>query len=207
MGTMFLTKQNAHRVAMVRRKDDPSSAPVPFKWRGDSRIGNFNHLLGEGDAARIILPSEFELWEVVETSHPGYLEELWQAAYEAHYRICSTPEIWGEDEIAQYEKELHEDLMAMPENQREQYLNNYKDHLCGVWEMKSHISNMHVYGCSDYDYGCNERAHEAYRKRYTRFRRWRERVLKAIEKYKESQKSMKSAVYCTFTKTPDKHEK
>ena len=41
MEAIMLTKQNAHRVTMVRRKDDPTStsAPVPFRWRGDRRIG------------------------------------------------------------------------------------------------------------------------------------------------------------------------
>ena len=61
MEAIMLTKQNAHRVTMVRRKDDPTSAPVPFRWRGDRRIGIgcFNHLIGEGDEARIIKPHEF----------------------------------------------------------------------------------------------------------------------------------------------------
>ena len=64
MEAIMLTKQNAHRVTMVRRKDDPTSAPVPFRWRGDRRIGIgcFNHLIGEGDEARIITSSGSGKW-------------------------------------------------------------------------------------------------------------------------------------------------
>lgn len=59
MEAIMLTKQNAHRVTMVRRKDDPTSAPVPFRWRGDRRIGIgcFNHLIGEGDEAASSSPT------------------------------------------------------------------------------------------------------------------------------------------------------
>ena len=106
METIMLTRQNAHRVTMVRRKDDPASTPVPFRWRGERRfgIGNFDHLIGEGDEARIIKPHEFGEWEVVETSHPGYLESLWDAAYQAHYWSSQNPDIVGEDEITMYER-------------------------------------------------------------------------------------------------------
>ena len=101
METIMLTRQNAHRVTMVRRKDDPASTPVPFRWRGERRfgIGCFDHLIGEGDEARIIKPHEFDQWEVIETSHPGYLEALWDAAYRAHYWSSQHPDIRGEDEI------------------------------------------------------------------------------------------------------------
>lgn len=191
METIMLTQQNAHRVTMVRRKDDPASSPVPFKWRGQRRfgIGNFDHLIGEGDDARIIKPHEFDQWEVVETSHPGYLEEFWDAAYHAHYWSSQHPDIIGEDEVTMFERELHEDLTAMPEEQREQYLANYKSHLSGVWASGSRVASAFVTGPAKFDYRRNERASDAHRNKYDAFRQWRERALKAVEKYKESQKT------------------
>lgn len=191
MEAIMLTTQNAHRVTMVRRKDEPASAPVPFRWRGERRFGisNFDHLIGEGDEARIIKPHEFDLWEVVETSHPGYLEALWDAAYRAHYWSSQHPDIRGEDDIAMYERELHTDLQAMPEEQREQYLSNYKSHLSGVWASESRVASAFVTGGSKFNYRRNEKANNAYRNKYEAFRQWRERAFKAIEKHKESLKT------------------
>lgn len=191
MEPVLLTKKNAHRVTMVRHKDDPSSTPIPFRWRGQRRfgIGNFDHLIGEGDEAHIIKSHEFDQWEVVETSHPGYLEEFWDTAYQAHYWSSQSPDIRGEDEIAMYERELHEDLMAMPEEQREQYLSNYKNHLSGVWSSASRVASTFVTGGSNFNYRRNEKAESALCNKYEAFRQWRERALKAVEKYKESLKS------------------
>lgn len=191
METTILTKKNAHRVTMVRRKDDPASAPMLFKWRGQRRfgIGNFDHLIGEGDDARIIKSHEFDQWEVVETSHPGYLEELWDAAYQAHYWSSQNPDIVGEDELTMYERELHADLQTMPEEQREQYLANYKSYLSGVWASESRIASAFVTGPAKFDYRRNEKANNAYHNKNEAFRQWRERALKAVEKYKESQKT------------------
>ena len=191
MEAIMLTKQNAHRVTMVRRKDDPTSAPVPFRWRGDRRIGIgcFDHLIGEGDEARIIKPHEFEEWEVAEVSHPGYLESFWNAACGAHSWSSQNPDIIGEDEITMYERELHEDLQTMPEEQREQYLTNYKSHLSGVWASESRVASAFVTGPAKFNYRRNEKAENAYRNKYEAFRQWRERALKAVERYKESLKT------------------
>lgn len=191
METIMLTKQNAHRVTMVRRKDNPASAPVPFHWRGERRfgIGCFDHLIGEGDEARIIKPHEFGEWEVVEVSHPGYLESLWDAAYGAHSWSSQNPDIRGEDELTQYERELHEDLQAMPEEQREQYLANYKSHLSSVWASESRVASAFVTGPAGFNHRRNEKAESAYRNKYEAFRQWRERALQAVERYRESLKT------------------
>lgn len=191
MDIIILTRQNAHRVTMVRRKDDPQSAPIAFHWRGDRRIGigNFNHLLGEGDAARIIREEEFKQWAVTATKHPGYLESLWNAAYDAHYWSSQHPDIRGEDEITSYEQELHADLQTIPESRREQYLTTYKDHLSGVWVAESRVASAFVTGPAGFNQRRNERARNAYDNKYSAFRQWRERTLKAIEKYKETQKT------------------
>lgn len=191
MEAIMLTKQNAHRVTMVRRKDDPASASVPFRWRGERRfgIGNFDHLIGEGDEARIIKPHEFGEWEVVEVSHPGYLESLWDAACRAHSWSSQNPDIRGEDELTQYERELHADLQTMPEEQREQYLSNYKNHLSGVWVSESRVASAFVTGPAGFNYRRNEKAESAYRNKYEAFRQWRERALKAVERYRESLKT------------------
>lgn len=77
----------------------------------------------------------------------------------------------------------------MPEEQREQYLANYKSYLSGVWASESRVASAFVTGPAKFNYRRNEKAENAYRNKYEAFRQWRERALKAVEKYKESQKT------------------
>lgn len=79
METTLLTKENAHRVTMVRRVDAPESEPVAFLFRG-KRHGycSYSHLVGNPGKEEILAPADFKDWEVVEVAHPGYLEEYFK---------------------------------------------------------------------------------------------------------------------------------
>ena len=59
METTLLTKENAHRVTMVRRVDAPESEPVAFLFRG-KRYGycSYSHLVGNPGGEEI--PGEFQ---------------------------------------------------------------------------------------------------------------------------------------------------
>ena len=72
METTLLTKENAHRVTMVRRVDAPESEPVAFLFRG-KRHGycSYSHLVGNPGGEEILAPANFKDWEVVEVAHPG----------------------------------------------------------------------------------------------------------------------------------------
>lgn len=191
METILLTKQNAHRVTMVRRKDSPESTPLVFKYRGKREfgIGNFYHLIGEGESERILPDKEFDQWEVVEASHLGYLDEFWEAAYHAHYWSSQRPETLGEDDITRHEKELHEDLQKMPEDQRARYTENYKRYFSDMLSSLSRCASAFVTGPAKFNTRRNEKANNAYDNKYKAFREWRERALKGIEKHIESCKS------------------
>lgn len=190
MEAITLTKKNAHRVTMVRSKDAPESTPVAFHFRGKNYgYCNYAHLIGDISDEKILPPDEFGQWEVTETAHPGYLEALWEAAYHAHYWSSQNPEMRGESALADYEKELHEDLMSMPESEREQYLTNYRKQLSGLWASESHVASAFVTGRANFNYSRNEKANHAYDNKYNNFRQWRERALKAVEKCKETMKS------------------
>lgn len=188
---MILTKENAHRVTMVRKIDAPDSTPVRFQFRGQHSpgIGNFRHLIGDGGQARVIAPAEFGEWEVVETKHPGYLEEFWNAAYSSHSWRSFSPDTLGEDDIMCHEEQLHKDLQAMPEEQRAQYLASYKRHFSEMLSAGSRCASPAVTGSSGFNYRRNEKASNAYDNKCREFQAWRERALKSVERYKESQKS------------------
>ena len=127
METTLLTKENAHRVTMVRRVDAPESEPVAFLFRG-KRHGycSYSHLVGNPGKEEILAPADFKDWEVVEVAHPGYLEEYFKQACSSYNLTSFSPDERGESDIASHEKELHEDLQSMPEQQRERYMENYK---------------------------------------------------------------------------------
>lgn len=188
---MDLTKRIAHRVLTVRPKSMPQSEPIPFNFRGKRPfgIGNFYHLLGKGENERILPVKEFDQWEVVEVSHPGYLDEFWEAAYQAHYWSSQSPETLGEDDITWHEKELHEDLQKMPEEQRTRYIENYKRYFSDMLSSLSRCANAFVTGPAKFDTRRNEKANNVYSNKHKAFREWRERALKGIEKYIESNKS------------------
>ena len=191
METILLTKQNAHRVTMVRRKDSPESTPLVFNFRGKRPIGigNFYHLIGEGESERVLPLAEFDQWEVAEVSHPGYLDEYWEAAYRAHYWTSQRPETLGEDDITRHEKELHEDLQKMPEDQRARYTENYKHYFSDILSSLSRCASAFVTGPAKFNIKRNEKANNTYENKYKAFREWRERAFKGIEKHIESQKT------------------
>lgn len=191
METILLTKQNAHLVTMVRHKDFPESAPIAFNFRGKRSfgIGNFYHLVGEGESERVLPVAEFDQWVVTQTKHPGYLDEYWEAAYRAHYWTSHSPETLGEDDIAIHEKELHEDLSEMPEEERERYMVNYKRYFSDMIRSRAGCASSAITGGANFNTRRNDKANSAYENKRTNFREWRKRALKGIEKHIESQKT------------------
>ena len=147
METIILTRENAHRVTAVRRKDTPGSEPVAFHYRG-KRYGycNFSHLVGEPGKEEILVPADFKDWEVVEVAHPGYLEAYFKQACDSYNLTSFSPEERGETDIATHEKELHEDLMAMPEDQRERYMKNYKRYFSAMIAANSRCASAMITG-------------------------------------------------------------
>lgn len=189
MEKILLSKQNAHRVTMVRPANAPESAPVPFKWRGKSfGFCNYINLVGDGENQRSLPVAEFKDWEVTEVSHPGYLEDYWQSTISSYNWNSQHPEEQGESSIAGYEDELHKDLMGMPEQQRERYMENYKRYYMEMISANSRCASAFVTGPANFNSRRNDKANSVYDKRRSAFREWRQRALEAIKKQLEFQK-------------------
>ena len=189
METMILTRENAHRVMVVRRVDAPGSEPVAFHFRG-KRHGycSYAHLLGDPAREEILAPADFKDWEVVEVAHPGYLEAYFKQACDSYNLTSFSPEERGETDIATHEKELHEDLMAMPEEQRERYTENYKRYFSAMIAANSRCASAMITGPARFNTARNEKACNSHAKSVTAFREWRERALEAIRKAAEAAK-------------------
>lgn len=189
METTLLTKENAHRVTMVRRVDAPESEPVAFLFRG-KRHGycSYSHLVGKPGKEEILAPADFKDWEVVEVAHPGYLEEYFKQACSSYNLTSFSPDERGESDIASHEKELHEDLQSMPEQQRERYMENYKRYFSAMIAANSRCASAMITGPARFNTGRNEKACNSHAKSVTAFREWRERALEAIRKATEAAK-------------------
>lgn len=186
---VLLTVQNAHRVKTVRPVGNPQSEPSLFNYRGQ-RLGFRHHLhtVGEGSIAAPVLKDNYPQWEVVEFLHPDYLGCYWQLAQDGYRNTSQDPDILGEDSIASYEKQLHDDLMKMPEEEREQYISNFKHYYSNMLSASSRCASTFVTGAANFNHRRNEKANVSYQKRSDEFTEWRERALKTIAKRIEAEK-------------------
>ena len=122
METTLLTKENAHRVTMVRRVDAPESEPVAFLFRG-KRHGycSYSHLVGESGQGRNPARRTSGLGSCG-SGAPGLSGRIFQAGVQLLQPHLLLTRRAGESDIASHEKEPHEDLQSMPEQQRERYM-------------------------------------------------------------------------------------
>lgn len=182
-----LTVQNAHRATMVRPKNSPESQPIPFHFRG-KRFGycNYLHLMGKIEDEDVLSVAEFPNWEVTEVAHPGYLEEYWNLAIRAYHATSMSPDERGESDIASHEKELHEDLSNMPEEQHNRYIENYKKYFSAMLSSQSRCMSTMVTGPAGFNTRRNDKANQANQNRTNEFREWRKRALQAIERQQEA---------------------
>ena len=189
MKTTLLTRENAHRVTMVRRVDAPESEPVAFHFKG-KRYGyrSYAHLIGDPDKGEILSPADFKDWEVVAVAHPGYLEEYFKQACSSYNLSSFSPDERGESDIASHEKELHEDLQSMPEEQRERYTENYKRYFSAIIAANSRCASAMITGPARFNTARNEKACNSLNKSVAAFREWRERALDSIRKAAEAAK-------------------
>lgn len=186
---ILLTVQNAHRVKTARPVGNPQSEPFQFNYRGQ-RLGfrHYLHTVGESSTAAPVLKDNYPQWEVVEFHHPDYLGCYWQLAQDAYRNTSQDPDILGEDSIVLYEKQLHDDLMNMPEAEQEQYMQNFKSYYSNMLSASSRCASTFVTGAANFNHRKNEKANASYQKRINDFTEWRERALKAIAKRVEDQK-------------------
>lgn len=189
METINLSIQNAHRVLMVRLKNSPENQPMPFHFRGKV-LGycNYLHLIGKKEDENMLRVADFSNWEVTEVAHPGYLEEYWNLATRAYFATSMSSQERGENDISSYEKELHEDLTNMSDEQRTTYIESYKRYFSAMLSSQSNCMSSMVTGPAGFNPSRNEKANRSNQNRINEFREWRERALKAIKRQQQASK-------------------
>lgn len=180
-----LTVKNAHRVAMIRKKES-TEPPVPFHFR-KKHLGmeSFVHFSGKPEDEKELRPADFKDWEVTEFKYPGYLEDQWEAACNAYRWNSFDPDIRGESDIMIYEKEIHDDLKRIPAERHEEYITAYKQKFAAQLSALARCASPMVTGRSGFNVYKHEKANRTYQNRYEELRRWRDRILKTMERTKE----------------------
>lgn len=117
--------------------------------------------------------------------YPGYLEDLWEAACNAYRWSSFDPDIRGESDIMIYEKEIHDDLKRIPAERHEEYITAYKQKFAAQLSALARCASPMVTGRSGFNVYKHEKANRTYQNRYEELRRWRDRILKTMERTKE----------------------
>lgn len=185
---VMLTKKNAHRVKSVREKGTEKEAVLFHFRKRCTGMGSYVHTIGSNEEETELRPADFEKWEVAEFSYPGYLEDLWEAANNAYRWSSFEPEARAETDIALYEKQLVEDLESIPEDRHTDYISAYHNKFSALLGSLSRCASPMVTGPAKFNCQRNDKALDAYQKRYDEFHEWRNRFKAAMERMKEAAK-------------------
>lgn len=116
------------------------------------------------------------------------LSEFKDLAYRAFYWTSFSPEKRGEDTIKSHEEQLNEDLLNIPDEEKERYISNYKKYFSAWLHAHANCASSAITGGSNFNVRRAERANETERRRSEEFISWRERAFKAIAKRVEDNK-------------------
>ena len=181
-----LTKENAHRATLIRRKDTDGE-PALFHFRKKSTgMHMYIHTYEENGVEKELKQADYKDWIVVHFKHPGYLEELENMAYDAYHWNSFDPDVRAETDIMNYEKQLHEDLEKIPEEKQQDYIISYKNRVSSLFSSLSRCANPMVTGRSNFNFHKNEKANNTYLNKYKEFHAWRTRYLDAMQKMTEA---------------------
>lgn len=184
--TTLLTKTNAHRTVLIRKKETDDK-PLPFHFRKRcTGMYMYIHTYGEKGIEEELHPADFKEWEVIDFKHPGYLEALWDQALCAYRWNSQDPEARGETDIMQYELQLHEDLKKIPEDRQQGYIETYRQKFSALLNSLARCANPMVTGRSGFNYRKNEKADNAYHNKREEFKEWRERYMNAMQRIAEA---------------------
>ena len=183
-----LTRKNAYRVKKIRKQGTDDEA-VLFHFRKRCMgMGSYVHTIETADGETELHPSEFEKWEVVEFLYPGYLENLLDTAYNAYRWNSLEPEARAETDILQYERQLAEDLKQIPEEKQNEYVSAYHSKFSALLGSLSRCASPMVTGPAKLNCQRNNKALDAYQKKYDEFHEWRNRFKASMDKMKEAAK-------------------
>lgn len=115
----------------------------------------------------------------------NYLNDLKTLAERAFYWTSFDSRGRAERVIKEHENILSDDLEKVPESEKENYINKFKEKLASWIAAESRCASSAVAGASKFNVYKAQKANDIAHKRYGEFLSWREWTLKKIEKQKE----------------------
>lgn len=189
MAQIILTEQNAHRAKTVRSIAHPEWGVKEFRYNAQPLGGGrFCSIIGTGANSAILSPREYHLWEVVEYRYQVSLRGLDALAKRAWQWSSLEPERRGAQAIAEHEELLNNDLADIPDDEKVQYVANFKKYFSAWLSAQSRCASTMITGAAGFNVRRAEKANNSERKRYEEFTEWRHRALKAIAKRREASK-------------------
>ena len=115
----------------------------------------------------------------------NYLNDFKTLAERAFYWTSFDSRGRAERVIKEHENMLSDDLEKVPESEKENYINKFKEKLASWLAAESRCASSAVAGASKFNVYKAQKANDIAHKRYGEFLSWREWTLKKIEKQKE----------------------
>lgn len=116
------------------------------------------------------------------------IDGLYDRAYRAYSNISFSPEKRAEQTVIDYEKQLSDDILNIPDEERERYIDNYKRYLFAWLSAMGNCYSVMITGGSNFNNSRHEKMNQRERARYDEFIAWRTKALSAIAKRIESSK-------------------
>ena len=182
---IVLSKQNAHRAAVVRNIKYPEWGDWAFHYKAQELPGqnNYAHIIGMGSNSKVLHTDSNMLdYEIVSYKYPVLFEEFDSLAYRAFNWTSFSPDERGVRTIKEYEEQLNADLKDMSDSEKERYIANYKKYFSAWLSAHSNCASSAITGGSGFNVRRAEKANKAEAARYGDFVNWREKALKVIAK-------------------------
>ena len=110
------------------------------------------------------------------------LSEFKDLAYRAFYWTSFSPDKRSEKCIKEHEEQLNEDLLNIPDEEKERYIFNYKKYFSAWLSAGTRCASSVITGGSGFNVRKAEKANISHHNRLIEFSEWREKALKAIAK-------------------------
>lgn len=179
-----LCMANAHRATLVRRKDEYGTV-YEFVWRG-KRIevnwlrADFCHILRH-DGEELELDDwrkAMEDYEVVAFAYDENFADMWNLAVRAFEGTSYSPEERAALYIRDYERALQDDLKALPEDDKPDYIAKFRARVSDLFERHSRILSPMITGPARFPSARNAKANNAYDNAVGEFEEWRKKYAK-----------------------------
>lgn len=193
--TKILTVFNAKNATKVRNIETNKVYTLAYcKVMGRGFMSNNDHELtdeqtGEKSVLGFHAAKVMEQYEVIETNGRTDLEDLYSEAVKSYNWSSMDPDRAARVMLHGYEAEIDKDLQSIPQEQHDEYIAEFKQHIRTVIARNSNVASAFVTGPARFNNRRNAKANNAYDRAVSDLQEWRERKIKSILRAIEAAKT------------------